>query len=410
MVDSGTAQRGGGGRLVGVEGLRAIAASSILVYHVWLYGAPAGGSVELGPLTKGFDNLRAGVTLFFVLSGFLLFRPYVAAALRGGRIPSLSGYLRNRALRILPAYWVILLAVAVLMERELLHSPKQLLANAFLLQNYIPTYTFGSGIVPAWSLAIEIVFYACVPVLGLLAIRLARRAGANKTIAAFVPVAVMAGTGIAAKVALHVFDLGHVWSLSFLSHADWFAAGMAVAVLRIRWEDGSLRLPRYWRPFAVLTAAALIAGALKLYYQGTLSGLEYQTPIAVACGIVLSLVVFAEPKSKLVAGLSWRPLYALGLASYSLFLWHDPLVRSLRDAGLMRTGTGGFVLNVCLIAVISVALSALTYLFVERPALARKKSWQRAQPGVDGAQPAKATVPPTTTELVAAPAASAAQS
>ena len=95
-------------RLAGIEGIRAIAATSVLVYHVYLNGAPDARPVDLGVATKPVENLRAGVTLFFVLSGFLLYRVFVAAALRGLPMPSVREYLRNRALRILPAYLVIL--------------------------------------------------------------------------------------------------------------------------------------------------------------------------------------------------------------------------------------------------------------------------------------------------------------
>jgi peptidoglycan/LPS O-acetylase OafA/YrhL len=377
-------------RLVGIEGLRAIAASSILVYHVWLYGAPNGHYVHLGAATRGFDNLRSGVTLFFALSGFLLFRPYVAAALRGRTSPALGPYLRNRALRILPAYWFILLFVAFVLEHQLLRNPKQLAANAFFVQDYVPGYIFGAGIVPAWSLAIEVVFYLAVPVLGLIAIRLASRRGLAPVAAAFVPVALMVAIGFGAKAALHLSPgLGRVWSVSFLTHADWFAAGMSVAVLRVLWEDGRLRLPRFWRPATLFGAIAFTGGGLGLYLRGTLSQLEYQTPVAVACGLVLALVVFSAPETRLVRALTWRPIYAAGLASYSVFLWHDPFVRALRDWGVTSSGRTGFAVNVLLVAALTAVLSTLTYLFVEKPALARKRSWQRT----GTAKPAEAPHP-----------------
>jgi peptidoglycan/LPS O-acetylase OafA/YrhL len=358
--------------------MRAIAASSIVVYHVWLYGAKGQHGVDFGPATKAFDNLRAGVTLFFVLSGFLLFRPYVASALRGARSPSLGAYLRNRALRILPAYFFILLFVAVVLERELLRSPEQLAANLFFLQNYIPDYIFGPGIVPAWSLSIEVVFYLCLPVLGGIAIRLAANRGLNRVAAALVPVFFMALLGITSKEILPLFDGGAraVWALTFLTHADWFAVGMALAVARVLWEDDRFALPRWWRPVALAAAAVFAIGGMKLYYQGTLSYLEYQTPIAVGCGLILGLVVLSEPTTRLHRFLDWRPVFAAGLASYSLFLWHDPLVRAFRDAGLTIDGRAGFFVNLALIGVVAGIASTLTYRFVEKPALARKRSWQ----------------------------------
>lgn len=365
-------------RLLGIEGVRGIAASSILVYHVWLYAAPGGRKIDLGPATKLFENLLAGVTLFFVLSGFLLFRPYVAAALRGTATPSLRGFLRNRTLRIVPAYWAILAFVAIFLDRRLLDHPEQLLANAFLAQDYVTSYIFGPGIVPAWSLAIEVVFYVSVPLLGLIAIRTARRADVRATTAAFTPVAAMITIGIGSKALQHVLGLGDVWGLSFPTHADWFAAGMALAVLRVLWEDGRLTLPRFWRTGCVLVAAASVVVSLKLHYAGTLNGLDYQSPIAWACALLLATVVLSPPTARVVRVLTLRPFVAVGVASYSLFLWHDPVVRSLRGAGLTAGGRPGFLLNLAVVALLAGVASAITYRYVEQPALRRKRVWQRS--------------------------------
>ena len=359
--------------------MRALAASSIVVFHVWLYGAEGQHRLDLGPFTVAFAQLRTGVTLFFVLSGFLLFRPYVAAALRRTRRPSTRSYFRNRALRIVPAYWVILLAVAVLFQRELWTAPQQLAANLFLAQNYVPAFILGPGIAPAWSLAIEVVFYLVLPLLGAAAIRLAVDHGVGRVWAAFVPVGFMLALGIASKVALHEMEGGlrSVWALAFFTHADWFAAGMALAVLRVLWEDGELRLPRWWQSGALVGAVGFALAGVKL--QGAfLSFLEYQTLMAVACGFLLALVVFAEPGNLFVRFLCWKPVLATGLASYSLFLWHDPLVRAFRDAGLTLSGRPGFVFNLFLIALVSGMAATLTYRFVEKPALARKRPSFRA--------------------------------
>ena len=371
-------------RLEGIEGVRALAASSIVVYHVWLYAAADQRPVALGPLTKGFDNLRAGVTLFFILSGFLLFRPYVAAALRRRPTPSPRAYLRNRALRILPAYWVILTVVTLAFHRELLTEPGRLAANVFLLQNYFPDTIYGPGIVPAWSVAIEVVFYLCVPILGALAIRAVGGGGRRRVGMAFLPVALMIVTGAAAKAAVPTFHGAGVtiWDATFLTHADWFACGMALAIVRVLWEDGQVRVPRWWPPVALTTAAALFTVSAKLYYSGVLSGLEYQSPIALACALALSVVVLPSGRSRLVGMLSRRPLVLAGLASYSLFLWHDPLVRGFRDAGLTFDGRAGFVVNLLVLGSVSALAAATTYRFVEKPALARKRAWQ-AGAGID---------------------------
>jgi peptidoglycan/LPS O-acetylase OafA/YrhL len=364
-------------RIEGIEGLRAAAAVSILVYHVWLYATPGPVGIDLGVFTKAFANLRAGVTLFFVLSGFLLFRPYAAAALRGSRRPSTGSYFRNRALRILPAYWVILLAVALLFQHDLWNPPQKLIANLLFAQNYVPEYLL-TGIVPAWSLAIEVVFYAVLPLLGAAAIFAAGKRIGRLT-GALLPVVFMVVLGIVSKLLLYAFEgkVAAVWTLSFFTHADWFAVGMALAVLRVLWEDGAFDLPRGWQLISLGGAALFAVLGMKLYYSGTLSHLEYQSVMAIGCGLVLAAVAFATAGNPLVRFLSWKPVLVTGLASYSLFLWHDPILRAFRDAGLTVDGRSGFLVNLLVIGVVSGFASFLTYRFVEKRALAFKRTSSR---------------------------------
>ena len=115
-----------GRRLPGIEGLRALAACSVLVYHSWALSSPSGRPVDLGIFARSVPDLAFGVTLFFALSGFLLYRPFAAAVLRAEALPSVRGYLRNRALRILPAYWIILLVSALLLETVLVRHGSRL--------------------------------------------------------------------------------------------------------------------------------------------------------------------------------------------------------------------------------------------------------------------------------------------
>ena len=329
---------------------------------------------------KFFWNLRIGVTLFFVLSGFLLYRPFAAAVLRRTARPSLRRYAANRALRILPAYWVILLVVALAFQHELLTRPPLLLANALFLQNYVPQYHALDGgdgrygIQPAWSLAIEVVFYACLPVLAVLAGVLAARSR-RLLVTALAPVAVLVVVGIAAKIAYRLYpdELGRTWDqMGFPSHADWFASGMALAVVRVLWEDGRVRVPRWWPYVALLAGVILGAGSAKLWYGGTMRWTEYQAVVAVALALLLTLVVLTEGRSWAVTSLEWRPLVVTGLASYSIFLWNDPIIRWMRDNDLTFEGELGFLANLVLVGAVVGIASWLTYRFVEVPALRRK--------------------------------------
>jgi peptidoglycan/LPS O-acetylase OafA/YrhL len=384
-----------------VEGLRALAAVSILIYHCWLYSAPDGRPVDLGLLSRfALRHLPAGVLLFFTLSGFLLYRPLAASVLRQVPGPSMRRYLRNRALRIFPAYLLVLLVVGVLLPAaltgrsaagsqlgRLAGDPGVLLANAALLQNYLPA-SMDTGIGPAWSLAVELVFYLVLPLLGWLAAACARAAGTaqGRTGAALVPVAVVIAIGLSGSlVAFHVVPPGSgAWHRgvvrSFWYHADLFALGMALAVVRVNVEDGRLRLPRRWRTAAAAGLVGITVVTALLTDRGRIQqypgALPYEALVSLACALLLALVVLPTaapaPRPAIVRLLETRLLVAVGLVSYSLFLWHEPVVRWLQQRGWTSGGTRGFWINLLVLGVLSGLLSAGTYRFVERPALRRK--------------------------------------
>jgi peptidoglycan/LPS O-acetylase OafA/YrhL len=371
-------RRGPVQRLAGIEGLRAIAALGVLSWHVWAHptnGTPDG--VSVGPLTELFQNGRVGVTMFFVLSGFLLYRPFASAIVQRKQRPSMRRYFVNRALRIIPAYWTVLLLVAIFLQDQLLERPKQLLANMFFLQTYVHGYSpdafHGLGIAPAWSLCVEVVFYVVLPVISVGGFLLANGDALDTTRAALAPAGLLLAVGLAALGATRLVQFGAQWRSDFPLHADWFGFGMLVSVLRVRWEMGTVQVSLWARRAAGATAIVLALVAVKLSYEARISFEEEQTILAVSCAILLALVVVPAPRAVLVRILQWRPLYAAGVASYSIFLWHDPLLRVLRNNGLTEGGGTGFSFDLVEVLALTVVLSALTYLYVERPALALKQ-------------------------------------
>jgi peptidoglycan/LPS O-acetylase OafA/YrhL len=389
-----------GSRLPHIEGARALAAGSIVVYHVWRYGSES-GPVALGPFGRLMPHLPLGVTLFFTLSGFLLYRPFAAALLRARPRPDLAAYLRNRALRILPAYWVILLITGVVMGATIVHfdlqrgslaaRPGLLVRDAFLVQNYDPG-TILTGIGPAWSLAIEAVFYLALPILVLMAFALARRAAneSRRQRLALLPPVAMLLVGISGKLVAStvvpgwgpglgwVNDWHSVLERSFWVQGDLFAYGMLLAVLTVHVEDGRIRLPRGWWPITAVGFLALAGLTAAAFDKGSINQYVYDSLMAAACGLFLSLIVlggFAGGHRPAPVGwLEARPIVWVGVVSYSLFLWHEPIIWWLRDRGMLASGGGalGFLLNLVIVGAVSLALSALTYKFVELPALRRK--------------------------------------
>lgn len=394
-----------------MEGVRAVAASCVLVYHCWLYGAGGGERAQLGLVNRFLlPHLPLGVMLFFALSGFLLYLPFVSSVVNQAEYPNLRRYFRNRALRILPAYWVILFAIGVLLPAAVIRSssdtitlgrltgsPTLLVRDAALVQDYLPG-SMITGISPAWSLAVEVVFYLALPLLGWLAAACAMRADGprRRSLAALVPIALLVAIGLSGRATAQFLVVpGDGWShgwdgdwhsviaRSFWAQADLFAFGMALAVLRVNLERGTVRLPAWWRPAAVAGAAAVAVPTMLLLDRGVFDkeAYAYQGPMSLACGLLLALVVLPDRRPgrlPLIRLLTSRPFVAVGLASYSLFLWHEPLARLLHARGLSLNGTVGFGVNLLVVGVLAGLLSTLTYRYVERPALRLKDRGRRA--------------------------------
>lgn len=361
------------------------------------------------------------MTLFFTLSAFLLYRPFAATIARNAPSLSVRAYLRNRILRIAPAYWVILLACAVVLGAVYLPevgatgrlSPLPLLENALLLQNYRPT-TLNTGIGPAWSLAVELVFYFALPVLVFIAARIARRASdrRGRVLALLAPPLLLLALGLTGKFVAGTLlpapataGYGHDWhsvvERSFWAQADLFSFGMVVAVAYVEVIDNRLRLPRNWRPLAAILGFLIFLPCAWTMHMGEHSYLLQNTGEALALALLFAAIVIPDPgapRSSRVIGLLESPaLVAVGVVSYSVFLWHQPLITWLNERGLTVGGWGGLLVNTLIIAVPVGALSTLTYHFVEKPALRRKHSMRTGTivSGVDGraATPAAAGEP-----------------
>ena len=167
-------------RVASLTGIRAVAAILVVGTHA---------AYATGKYTHGYWGLvgarmEIGVPIFFVLSGFLLFRPWVKSAATGGPPPSLSRYARHRVRRIMPAYIITVLFAYVLYHfRDAGPNPGHtwtgLLRNLTLTQIYADGYLgkyLHQGLTQMWSLAVEAAFYVALPLLAyLLLVLLCRR-------------------------------------------------------------------------------------------------------------------------------------------------------------------------------------------------------------------------------------------
>lgn len=382
-----------------LDSLRAFAAISILIFHV-------------GIVTGGFDDwymrllghLDIGVPVFFLLSGFLIYRPFLASRILGLPAPKIVSYARNRFFRIFPLFWIVLTVSAVVPGFYGAFTGDWWVYYG-LLQNF-PVYTpggecaafppFRCGIATTWSLSIEVMFYAALP---FYAIALAWTQRRLSRVRWYVP-------ELAALLVLSIISFwiqgsfptsdGHVWLFfSPLGRAWWFAAGMGLAVLSVYCQGkGSMPQPVAWladRAVWMWVAAIGLYVLLTYVVLGTDQYLNVPVTTAqkylsgyLAAGIFAILVVFpaifvaerAGPVRRILA----HPVLAwLGLISYGIFLWQFAVIYALVDLGaldfLPALNRPVFFL---LVVAGTIGISALSYYGVERPVMLWSRSRGRS--------------------------------
>ncbi|MFJ6015894.1 acyltransferase family protein [Streptomyces sp. NPDC092952] len=372
-----------------LDGLRAVAALLVIALHVGIYTGQVASSWlgigEAGPLGPVVSRFTVGVPIFFVLSGLLLYRPFADAARDGAPPPATGRYLRHRAVRILPAYWLVALVALVWFGRDTLIAPWPAL-RTFLLLHIYGSDPIPAGLPQTWSLATEVAFYAVLPLLAAVLHPQLRRGRAGL---------VLGVLGAVEAVTLLSVVLTHVPSagayppaqLWLPEYAGYFAAGMALAVVASR-ATGPLAPARrpWWCWGVALAAYVLVSTPLTgstLRYPGVGEALsEHVLYLVIAVALVAPLALGpARPGRKTPAGLLSRPVPAwLGRISYGLFLWHMVVVEGwLRVTG-ERAGTADFLVLFPVTVVLSTGCAALSHYLVERP-LRRLRGREPAVPG-----------------------------
>jgi peptidoglycan/LPS O-acetylase OafA/YrhL len=171
-------------------------------------------------------------------------------------------------------------------------------------------------------------------------------------------------------------DWGQTWHAvfdrSFLPSADLFSFGMAAAVVVIAADAGSLQ--RWKAPWA--GAAALLSGAIviALHTKGHIGVWGFTTAMGLCFGALVLWVALPRDPAKpgLTRVLETRVAMYVGVISYSIYLWHEPMIFFLRKHGLLTSGKLSFATNVIVVLGVTVALSAITYRFVEAQAMRHK--------------------------------------
>jgi peptidoglycan/LPS O-acetylase OafA/YrhL len=362
-----------------LDSLRAVAAIGVLLNHA-AFVSGAGPAHWWGAATS---NGNLGIAVFFVLSGFLLYRPFVHAQLNGAPSTRLRDFARRRLLRIVPAYWLALTVLAIWpgLSPDFAHDWWRYF---FFLQVYDP-YTVLGGIAQAWTLCVEIAFYLALPFVAVALGRLARNWDARTRVRREL---VLLAAVAAASIALRYVSVenGSTVANTLPAMLYWFALGMGLALVSAAIQGG-WRLPQplrvlaerpalCWAGAAVAFAAVCLLFPNRTGFGYTAAGDTFAHHLlggAAALLLVLPAVLGDARPSWPRRLLALPTLAWLGLVSYGIYLWQQ-LAPTLHDHGVGdRPTTAAFVALLSATFAVSVACAALSYYAVERPILRFKR-------------------------------------
>ena len=366
-----------GARYPTLNGVRAIAALAVLTTHVSFQTGTTGRGGVIGSIGSRLDF---GVALFFVLSGFLLSREFLVRLAEGRQAPSVGRYYWKRALRILPTYWLAVVAAMVVFPENRGAEVGEWLRQLTLTQVY-PDGHQANGLTQMWSLSVEVAFYLVLP--GLVAVP-AKLIGwrPRRLVIALTALGLSAPLWLAA---LRVWlpagraDEPSLWLPGFLS---WFCAGMVLAVLGIECDRRPagrrtrtlIQLARatgtWWLGgLALFAAAATAAGGPILLesptaWEAVVKNLLYAG--AATC-FVFPLVIGDRRPGPVERPLASAVLNYLGEISYAAFCLHLTILHLVYTQLTVAPFGGQFGMVWLATLLGTIAVSALVHRYLETP-------------------------------------------
>ncbi|MEI7058119.1 acyltransferase [Nocardioides sp. CCNWLW239] len=364
-------------RFEGIDSIRALGALAVLTTHVAFW---AGAYTDNGVLGVLLARLDVGVAVFFVLSGFLLGRPWLVRAVTSRPAPAAGPYLWKRFLRIAPLY-VVTVAVALGLLRSNQGTGLRTWLVTLVMGNTYLDRSLPAGLTHMWSLAVEVAFYVLLPVIMVVLVGNRRRLTLRRFV---LGLAIMAAAtyvwGLLAVPLLEerISAMPAQWLPAYLL---WFAAGLLLALVQVVREQklrpgyaGRLvtlaRLPgSAWLLVGglMLVASTPIAGPTMLTSPSPAEVVVKHTLYAAVAFVVVATAVFADPAGVYGRLLAHRFSQWLGRISYGIFCLHLPVLHLVMwVTGWKVFGGHGFQIW-AMTVVISVVVAEVAYRLVEVP-------------------------------------------
>ena len=373
------------------EGLRGLAAVMVVVHHASALAGDARSPAFFHRTTSVMDS---GVAVFFVISGFLIYRPFAVAHLAVGVGLRARAFFWRRLLRLIPAYWLALSFFWAIGNFDLSHDWWRFYLFG---QIYSRTTALG-GLVQAWSLCTEVTFYLMIPVWAGVMRRVTTRVRATGVGSVarveLAGCALLYGSGFVARQVISARNPS--WRpLSFTwlpTNIDLFAVGMALAAVSA-WAAADGRIGRrvdtwarhgglWWAGGIALFAwyAARVGPPTEQGYLGFFWQ-QRQFTLGLMTALLLVPVAFGPQDRGLVRRtLRSRPVTWVGMISYGLYLWHFDLMKRVVDRVNIFTGevvwrgwanSPGGDTNVLVLLVVGLGLGALcagaSWYLLEKP-------------------------------------------
>jgi peptidoglycan/LPS O-acetylase OafA/YrhL len=353
-------------RVVGLDGVRGLAALFVVMHHIFLQAWPGWPANHAPFWAAEFIYGRLAVIVFIALSGFSL---CLQPARKGWRFGSVATFMHRRAWRILPPYWAAL-AFSLLMAWYVLAQPgwpvpngKSAAVYGLLVQDAVsaasPNRTF-------WSLAIEAQLYLLLPLLLLIV----RRVSAVAMVGAVAAVVLTVGL-----LAPHVRLMNDAVVKFTPDLAVLFAIGVLAAGIVSASEHTRSRPWAWYATVAAVPAVVLIAVQGWTWSNNNLFWVDLAWGPAIGC--FLAAVATRRPPP-VVRGLNTRPLRTLGSVSYSLYLTHAPIVIAVSYGlvlGRVAPGTPTFLVLTAVVVPVTVCFARLFGAVFELP-FQRHRGWR----------------------------------